>query len=233
MRALAVSALLALTACAPGQPKSPDGEEKAAEAPPPGEPGDPQKSDSRPLLELQRGPFMKTCLSAAGSGEYCACGFEQFREVFRDADLLAPLRDGDSRLAILRERTIAECASLLSEEQVERNFLDGCEDGDARKRTYCACAWRAMRKDMAVSDFVGTGLESPRLEQAKRSVVKTCRGKFPEAVAREEFRAACAKSETEASCACLWKKLRAQFSVEELATGTADVDSAEGLDACR
>ncbi len=41
------------------------------------------------------------------------------------------------------------------------------------------------------------------------------------------------RPDREASCTCLWKKIKAKFSSEEIAADVADVKSVPGLDECK
>ena len=44
-------------------------------------------SDAKPNIEDQRESFMKSCAQKSSSPDFCNCGFEQFKAVFKDADL--------------------------------------------------------------------------------------------------------------------------------------------------
>jgi hypothetical protein len=171
-------------------------------------------------------------MQTAESPDYCECGFEQFRIIFKDVDLSHKLPPDDPHLERLREQTLDVCASKLREEQVQTNFVEGCIDGNEKKRPYCTCAWPALRKNLSVPDFVLADLEGERFFEAKKSMVLACKGKFPAEVARSDFMAACTKDTSEKTCACFWKKLKAKFTMEELAAGTADISSAPGLSEC-
>ena len=165
--------------------------------------------------------------------DYCECAFDQFREVFKDADLSKPLQEGDPRPKAVQEKTIAQCASKLNDEQVKAQFLEVCGGGDQRKAKYCNCAWPALRKRLSLADFIGDG-ETPRFMEAKKAMVAVCKGKFPSDVAKSEFMLGCTKDhpEQEVTCTCLWKKVKAKVSAEELAAGTIDVKSIPGLAEC-
>jgi hypothetical protein len=177
---------------------------------------------------------METCVSKAHSPDYCECAFGQFRELFKDADLSAKLEESDPRLQTLRDRTIAACGSQVSEDQVKANFTEGCAGDTPKKQSYCACAWRAMRKELSVVDFLGNG-KSPRFLAAKKSMVVACKGKLPMEVTHQEFMTGCTERQPdrEASCACLWKKIKAKYGSEEIEAGVADVKSVPGLDECK
>jgi hypothetical protein len=86
---------------------------------------------------------------------------------------------------------------------------------------------------LAVSDFLGDA-EHPRFVDAKKQMVVACKGKLPVEIPKSEFMAACSKgdAEREKPCTCLWKKIKAKYSAEEIAAGTADVQSVPGLAEC-
>ncbi|HEV8549287.1 MAG TPA: hypothetical protein VGQ57_09665 [Polyangiaceae bacterium] len=227
---MVVVVLTGVSACAERPaPNSPPAEKTASG------PGETESDTSgNPSLRAQREAFMQSCMPRALSPDYCECGFEQFRAVFKDVDLTKDLPQDDPHFKELGERTLENCASKLREDQVQSNFVKGCVGGDERKRSYCACAWPALRKSLAVSDFVLADLEGPRFLDAKKGMVVACKGKFPAEVARSDFMTACTKDQTTGKvCECLWKKLKAKFTMEELAAGTAEIASAPGLAECR
>jgi hypothetical protein len=185
-------------------------------------------------MDSQRDPFMNGCMKKVNAPDYCSCGFDQFREIFKDADLGQSLADTDPRFVALKERTQSQCASKLPEDQVKGSFMDSCIGDDKRKAPYCKCAWPALRKTLAVADFIGD-FQGPRIDDAKKAMVLTCKGKFPAEVAKADFFTGCSKGDASRGkvCECLWKKVRAKFSVEEIVSGTADVKSTPGLDQCK
>src|SRR5208283_1811539 len=127
------------------------------------------------------------------------------------------------------ERTMTACASKLPEDTVKASFMTGCTGTEPKKAAYCQCAWPALRKTISIVDFIGS-FEGPRFDDAKKAMVKTCKGKFPTAVAKAEFMGACTKDDpsTKGRCACVWNKIRAKYSTEEIAAGMADVHATPG-----
>ena len=176
---------------------------------------------------------MQGCLKKVQAPDYCDCGFAQFKEIFKDLDLSHENPGDEARFAKLKERTVTNCASKLPEDTVRAGFLTGCTGGDSRKSPYCQCAWTSLRKTLSLADFLGD-FQGDRFDDAKKSLVLTCKGKFPEAVAQTEFQGACTKGDSAAAptCNCIWKKLRAKYSTEEIAAGLADVKTTPGVDAC-
>ena len=172
-------------------------------------------------------------MQKAHAEEYCACAFEQFRLVFHDADLTRPLAEDDPRLSALQKKTVNACASKITEEDVERNFLEGCVDGEPKKRPYCQCAWPALRKNLALDEFLGEG-ESLRFFAAKKRMVIECKGKFPVELAKSDFLLGCTKDKdsSDETCSCLWRKVSSRFAAEEIAAGTADLSEVPGLSQC-
>lgn len=184
-------------------------------------------------VDSQREPFMQGCMKRVQAPDYCQCGFEQFRQLFKDSDM-AKLQDDDPRFGQLQQQTMSQCASKLPEDTIKASFLTGCTGSEPKKAAYCACAWPALRKTLSVVDFIGD-FKGPRFDDAKKAMVKTCRGKFPAAVAKAEFMGACTKNDASVTgrCTCVWKKLAAKYSTEEIAAGMADVQSTPGVSACQ
>lgn len=188
--------------------------------------------DGKGWADSQRESFMSGCVAKVKAPDYCSCGFDQFREVFKDG----PQTNGpspDPRFNVLAERTKAECASKLPEDVVKASFVSSCVEDDKRKTAYCECAWPALRKNLALSDFA-TDFEGPRFDAAKKSMAAACKGTFPTDVAKADFLKGCTKDDpgNAKMCECAWKKLRAKFSTEELVSGTADAESA-GISQCK
>ena len=184
-------------------------------------------------MEAQHRPFVEGCMQRAHSAEYCECGFQQFSEVFKDADFSQNLDPGDARLKTLQEKIVAACSTKLSEAEVKQNFLEGCIEKDDRKKAYCNCSWQALRKTLPVTDFLGD-TEKPSFVEAKKQMVVACKGKLPVEVPKTDFMSACSKGDAarQKPCECLWKKIKARYSSEEIAAGTADVASVPGLSDC-
>jgi hypothetical protein len=184
-------------------------------------------------MDSQREGFIHGCLKKVPAPDYCQCGFEQFAQIFKDADLSANIPQGDPRFAQLQQQTMTLCGSKLPEPTVKDSFLQGCVGGDTRKNTYCQCAWPVMRKTLSLADFLGE-FQGDRFVDAERAVTKACRGKFPVEVAKSEFVGACTKGDPTSTktCTCLWDKVRAKFSTEEIAAGLADLKLVTGLEAC-
>jgi hypothetical protein len=202
-----------------GQTPSPQGQESKPK-------GDPNWPDS------QREPFMRSCTAKMNAPDYCACGWEQFREVFKDSSGQdAPA--SDPRFKVLEERTKSQCASKLPEDIVKAGFLSSCIEDDKRKASYCECAWPALRKKLAVADFT-TDFQGPRFDEAKKAMVAACKGKFPTELAKADFLKGCTKDDAGRTklCDCAWKKLHAKFSTEEIVAGVVDPQAA-GVSACK
>jgi hypothetical protein len=190
---------------------------------------------AKPSLESQREPFVKSCMEKVPARDYCDCAFEQFKDVFKDADLSKPLAKDDPHVATLQQQTITACGSKLSEEQIKGGFMTGCRGDDPHKDAYCSCAWTTLRKSLKPADFVGSSLEGERYEKPKKAVVKTCKGKYPAEAAKAEFVKGCSSNDkaTPSMCECLWKKLRTKFSVEDVVVGTVDLSTVPGVKDCK
>jgi hypothetical protein len=174
-------------------------------------------------------------VSKGNSPEFCDCGFEQFKTVFKDADQSQAIAKDDPRLQTLKEKTISECASKISEEQVQSSFTTQCVSGDERKRAYCTCAWPALRQNLEVADMASLDAEAPKFVAARKSMVVTCKGKFPVEVAKADFMQGCMAEDAKATerCGCLWKKIKAKFSAEEVVAGVADISTIKDLADCK
>jgi len=226
MRAVVLPFLvsLGLVACAGGPPPK-DGSASATES---------NSEASGSSIDAQRQPFIEGCVQKAHAEDYCACAFDQFRVVFRDADLSQPIAEDDPRLATLQKKTVAACASKIDEKEVERNFLAGCIDGEPRKTAYCECAWPALRKNLSLAEFLGDA-ETLRFFAAKKQMTAACKGKFPVELAKSDFMLGCSKEKdsSDKTCSCLWKKVIAHFAAEEIAAGTADLSTVPELAECK
>ena len=176
---------------------------------------------------------MQGCVGKAHLPDYCECAFDQFREVFKDVDLSKPLPEGDPHVKTLQDKTVAVCASKLNEEQVKSNYVEACQEGNKKKAKYCTCAFSALRKSLSLADFMGDA-DTPRFIEAKKAMVVVCKGKYPAEVAKSEFVTECTKDKPEdrKMCDCLWKKIKAAMTLEELAAGTVDVKTVPGLAEC-
>ncbi len=207
----------------------------AAPAPAPSAPAQVEEpAPAKPAMESQREPFMQGCLKKVQAPDYCECGFQQFADIFKDADLSKPIPDDDPRFAKLQSSTMAACGGKLPEGTVKDGFMKGCVGDESRKNAYCECAWPALRKSLSLADFLGN-FEGQRFEDAKKAMVKACKGKFPTPVAKGEFMTACTKGDASATkaCECVWGKVRAKYSTEEIASGMADVRATPGVDTCK
>ncbi len=185
-------------------------------------------------VDSQREPFMAGCMKRVPSPDYCQCGFEQFRALFKDADMSKDTPDTDPRFAQLQQQTMTACGSKLPEDLVKTSFMTGCTGSEPKKAAYCSCAYPALRKTLSTVDFIGD-FQGPRFDDAKKAMVKACKGKFPTAVAQAEFMGACTKDDpsNKKRCACVWTKVKAKYSTEEIAAGMADVASTPGVDTCK
>jgi hypothetical protein len=196
--------------------------------------GDAQGKASSWSVDSQRESFMEQCTAKVKAPDYCACGFDQFREVFKDS----PPQDSDAskepRLATLAERTKTNCASKLPEDLVKSGFVTACVGDEKRKAAFCDCEWATLRKSLAVSDFA-TDFEGPRFDDAKKAVAKTCKGKLSGELAKASFVQDCTKGDAgkAKNCECAWKKLHAKYSAEEILVGAVNLDQVPGLAECK
>lgn len=188
----------------------------------------------RSTLDSQRGAFIADCVKKMNAPDYCACTFDLLRSIFKDSDLGQEMSDQDPRVVALKAQTQSQCAPKVPEEVVQASFMESCLTGDQRREPYCKCAWPALRKTLATADFLGD-LQSPRVDEAKKAMAAACKGTFPVAVAQAGFVSQCSKGDPAKAkvCDCVWKKLSARFSPEEIVSGIGDLGSVPGLDQCR
>ena len=175
----------------------------ATAAPPASAPVEPPAP--QPSLESQREPFVSDCMTKMHAQEYCSCSFDQLKAAFKDSDMSKTPADDDPRLLAMREKTLANCSSKLPEDLIKARFVKECTGDDARKTTYCECAWPALRKTLSVADFLGD-FTGARFEDAKKNMVVACKGKYPADIAKADFVATlCSRGDATKTkpCACL------------------------------
>jgi hypothetical protein len=177
-------------------------------------------------LEAQRDAFVSKCMAhgASVTKDYCECGFDQFKAVFKGVDLdkTEPTKEQYEQV---KTKTVAACADKLSESTIKTSFVTSCSSSDTRMGGYCECAWTSLRKSLSLADFA-TDFSGPRFDDAKKRMVDDCKGKMPESVVKDIFVGSCSKQSGDAkACECMWKKVRAKYSAAEIAGGVADVKS--------
>jgi hypothetical protein len=229
---LALSASFVVVACAGNRPPDASTASPAAG----GASGDSAAAgkDAPWNADSQRETVMQACSKKIKSPDFCQCEFEQFRDIFKDTAPVSGDPSKEPRFATLAERTKASCASKVPEDVVKSSFLSGCVEDDKRKAPYCECAWPALRKNLALTDFV-LDAQGPRFDEAKKAMAKTCKGKFPVDLAKAGFMQGCMKDDASKtkSCECLWKKVHAKYSAEEIVAGAISLDQIPGLNECK
>ena len=186
----------------------------------------------RPNIEAQRDPFVQACMRKMPAQAYCNCAFDQFKDVFKDSDLTS--KPTEAQMESLKQKTVGNCATKLTEPEVKSSFGTACVGDNAKKQGWCDCEWTTLRGKLQLSDFV-SDFEGPKYDDAKKAVSTTCKGKLPEDVAKGEFMQGCNKgagADHQKACDCMWKKLRTKSSVEEIAVGAVDLKKA-GLETCK
>jgi hypothetical protein len=189
-------------------------------------------AEQKPSIESQREPFVQACMRRMPAQAYCSCAFDQFADVFKDADLTQ--KPTDAQMESLKQKTVSNCAPKLTEADVKPSFTTACVGDNPKKQAFCDCEWGALRSKLQLADFV-SDFEGPKFDEAKKNVATTCKGKLPEDIAKSEFLTGCNKgsgTEHQKACECMWKKLRTKSSVEEIAAGAVDIKKA-GLESCK
>ncbi len=188
--------------------------------------------ETKPSIESQREPFVQACMRRMPAQADCSCAFDQFADVFKDADLTQ--KPTDAQMESLKQKTVGNCAPKLTEADVKPSFTNACVGDNPKKQPFCECEWGALRAKLQLADFV-SDFEGPKFDEAKKNVATTCKGKLPEDIAKGEFLTGCNKgsgTEHQKACECMWKKLRTKSSVEEIAAGAVDIKKA-GLESCK
>jgi len=187
----------------------------------------------KPTIESQRDPFIQTCMHKIPVQSYCSCAFDQFKDVFKDADLSQ--KPSPDQLTTLRQKTSDQCGSKLTDADVKPLFTNACVASEPRKQAFCDCEYTTFRKTLSPGDFLGE-FEGQRFDDAKKAMAKACKGKLPETVAKADFMEGCEKNATGAGaskfCECSWKKVRAKASPEQVAAGLVDLKSLH-LETCK
>lgn len=240
MRVLAgLSSLFVLTACA-SSPQAPAPGPAASAEPAPAK-ADAGASAAAPKpetsIESQRDPFMQMCTKKVPSPEYCDCAWSEFKQIFKGEDLSKELPQEDPRFAALQEKTAANCASKLPETTLRQVYIDGCSKNDKKRMPHCECEWTALRKRLALADFVRLEAQaaSPRMIEARNAIPKECKGKLPKELVQSDFVTGCSQGDPARTkvCECAWKKVSAKFSAEEIHAGVADLEKVPGLADCK
>jgi len=231
-----VASFIVVVACGGGNTNEntntpPSGQDAAAAttaSATPAQDAGPQKPD----MEAQRAPFVQACMRKMPADAYCNCAFDQFKDVFKDSDLTS--KPTEAQMESLKQKTVGNCASKLTEPEVKSSFATACVGDNAKKQGWCDCEWTTLRGKLQLADFV-SDFEGQKYDEAKKAVATTCKGKLGEDIAKGEFMQGCNKgagTEHQKACDCMWKKLRGKSSVEEIAVGAVDLKKA-GLETCK
>jgi hypothetical protein len=235
---LSIAAFVVVAACGGAQtntntnPNPPPAQDAAAPVASNAATADAGAPEQKPNIESQRDPFVQACMRRMPAQAYCSCAFDQFKDVFKDADLTQ--KPTDAQMESLKQKTIGNCASKLTEADVKPSFASACVGDNTKKQAFCDCEWTALRAKLDLADFV-SDFEGPKFDEAKKNVATTCKGKLPEEVAKGEFMTGCNKgsgADHQKACECMWKKLRTKSSVEAIAAGAVDIKKA-GLETCK
>lgn len=231
---LALPFLILATGCGSTAMKAPTNASTATVAPST-KPTQSRDASSRSNVESQRAAFIEDCMRSSQAEDYCACGFAQVAEVFKDVDFSQDLPKDDPRMAEAAARMKASCSDKFPEEKAREKFLLGCVENDPKREPYCTCAWSELRNTLSVGDILTHDPPgSAKWSDAKKGIPKACKGKYPADVASNDFMSDCKRNpqHTDKQCQCRWKKLTRKFSIEDLVAGTADPSQVKDLDKC-
>lgn len=229
-----------VSACGTAPPPAPaPGASTATPAPASGDAGAAPAPAAKavPSIELHREPFMQLCTKKVPAPDYCDCAWSEFKSIFKAEDLAKELPTEDPRFAKLQDQTATNCGSKLPEATLRQVYIDGCSKNDKKRLPHCECEWTAMRKKLALADFVRLEAQaaSPRLMEARSAIPKECKGKLPKELVRTDFVAGCSQGDAGRTkvCECAWKKVSAKYSAEEIHVGIADLQKVPGLEECK
>jgi len=191
----------------------------------------PEQDAGPPAIDAQRDPFIAVCLRSVPSQAYCACTWDQYREARKgEADpTQAPTQDV---LLSIKQKTLQSCAPKLTDADVKPAFTSACVGNESKKQPFCDCEWTELRKKLDPPDFV-TDFTGTKFDDAKKAMAKACKGKLPDDLAKKDFMNGCTKAAPgkDKACECMWKKIRAKASAEEIAADVVDVKSF-GVESC-
>ncbi len=188
------------------------------------------KDAGPPAIEAQHDPFVAVCMQSMPSQVYCACAWDQFRDIFKDADVKQ--QPSDDKVQLLKQRTQQTCAPKLTDTDVKPMFTNACVGSEPKKQPFCDCEWTELRKKLDAADFIGE-FTGAKFDDAKKAMAKACKGKLGDELAKKDLMAACTKAQPghEKACECMWKKVHAKATAEEIAADVVDT-KALGLEAC-
>jgi len=183
-------------------------------------------TDNSAALEAKRAGFVSGCMKTAKNTAYCACSFDQFKIVLKDADLRVD--PTPEQLASVRQKSASACADKLVEDDIKRDFTSTCtaDAGDSKR---CECLWNSLRKALDLADFLDDPPQKKRSD-ADAVAQKACPAApvLSEAATKKTFMETCTlvcgglmpcvtDEDLRAPCECAWKKLRPKHSLEKLA----------------
>lgn len=225
--ALRLGSVVGLLALGCGGASSPAAPAKSGEK---GEEPTGEPADGGASLAHYREQFMAACgKNLADAPDYCECSWALFRKSFSESEMGSQNPD-PHKMAKFQDEVGAACGDKLPEPVIFRQFIEGCNSKGKGLEPYCSCAWTELRKKLSVADFtlIETA-ESPRMEEARASMLRVCSPRLPERVPRDGFVRACVgdKPGAEAFCRCAWKQLRTTHSAAEIFAGGVDMSAAK------
>lgn len=186
------------------------------------------KPESDPALAQHRERFMSACTAELpGASDFCDCSWDVFRSMFSNEEMAGDEPD-PQKLGQYKAKLGPACGGKIPESMAHDNFIVGCTSKGKELGGYCECAWTELRKTLSVADFaIPETLQSPRMQTATKSMLKSCSAKLPESVGHDAFVKGCTGERNDAApfCECAWKQMRVTYSSAEIFAGVADVEA--------
>lgn len=226
---VAGSGLLALAIGCGGAATPPPEPSPAAPASPASEPtpsNDPDADlspEDRAMMEDRRANFIAVCNGNGNNADYCACTWDQLREVVSREELLAD-RATPEQVRELQRRALLYCVDELSEETVQKAFREGCMT--KANQAFCDCSYRELRQRVSVRDIATRGGEDREGFVKKRTeAVQACASDVDEATVKSNFVRGCMDSGgDEARCLCAWDVAKKEVTLVDIALDRIDLE---------
>jgi hypothetical protein len=165
--------------------------------------------------------FRRKCDKGTGLTDFCECSWGVLSQMV-SVDEMHSDDIPDSKLAEFKKRAMAQCSQRIPEDFFRQKVLQGCSQGDAKRKEFCDCVWDNMRQQYSVADMMHLTMKSPEALKGQTSkIARACISKFPD----EEFHASYVQGcETKGSrdaqfCECSWTELHRTLSNEEIVNG--------------
>lgn len=209
-------------ATAPSPPPEP-APAPAAPEPEPTNPKDDLSAEDRAVMEDRRANFIAICNGNGNNGDYCACTWDQLREVVSREELLVD-RASPDQVRELQRRALLYCVEEISEDTVKEAFRGGCMT--KANEAFCDCTYRELRERVSARDIATRGGEDGEGFMRKRNeALQACMSDMDEATVKSNFVRGCMDSGgAEARCLCAWDVAKKEVSLVDIALDRIDLE---------